>query len=64
MLCRNYVDSIETVWKVILFYGDFMMKLMEVVYPVREGGALPYKPIRDVPFFGVSFFQHKFLKRV
>ena len=20
-------------------------------------GALPYKPIRDVPFFGVSFFS-------
>ena len=22
-----------------------------------KGGALPYKPIRDVPFFGVSFFS-------
>ena len=21
------------------------------------GGALPYKPIRDAPFFGVSFFS-------
>ena len=27
------------------------------------GGALPYKPIRDVPFFRVSVFQHKFITR-
>ena len=34
------------------------------VYRVRGGGALLYKPIRDVPFFRVSFFKHKFLNRV
>ena len=28
------------------------------------GGALPYKPIRDAPFFGVSFLQRKFLNGV
>ena len=26
-------------------------------YCSQGGGALPYKPIRDVPFFGVSFFS-------
>ena len=26
------------------------------------GGALPYKPIRDVPFLQGIIFQHKFLK--
>ena len=25
--------------------------------PTNPGGALPYKPTRDVPFFRVSFFS-------
>ena len=25
------------------------------IYIYKPGGALPYKPIRDVPFFRVSF---------
>ena len=36
-------------------WRDFYVAL-EGTFPGR-GGALPYKPIRDVPFFRISFFS-------
>ena len=35
--------------------GRERRKVLEVGW--SAGGALPYKPIRDVPFFRVSFFS-------
>ena len=28
IICRNYVDSMETVWRVIPFYGDCMVNAL------------------------------------
>ena len=47
----------------MLFHFDLIRYCPISDYFARGGGALPYKPIRDVPFFRVSFFSVKIPER-
>ena len=51
-------DCVRPTFKIIQAIAEclkYQQKLLDS--PPGGGGALPYKPIRDVPFFRVSFFS-------
>ena len=62
---RNPCYSIS----ICLNYSHFRVQSLHIFVwtikttPVGGGGALPYKPIWDMPFSGI-IFQHKFLNLV